>query len=289
MDFRIRCLTFVTVAVLTAPACLAGVEATQETFTISGSVGLPGVTMLGFEGAPVSDEDGRYSVVVLHGWRGTIRPVKEGFAFTPVEKQYASVQGDMENEDYAASLITFTISGGVGLPGVAMIGLPGDPITDARGFYAARVEYGWTGVVTPVKEGYTFDPPEMTYVDLTADQTNGNYMSQALTLTISDRIMLGGEPLGGVTVTADPGEASVITDSEGRYIVEVPYGWTGELILSKPGYVFKPASILYRNLKTNIGEGVVQQATRPASARARATGRFWWCRRRRSIPSALPR
>jgi len=58
MNFRIRCFAVVAVAVLTAGACLADVEATQQTFTISGSVGLPGVTMQGLPGAPVTDENG---------------------------------------------------------------------------------------------------------------------------------------------------------------------------------------------------------------------------------------
>ncbi|MBN2132077.1 MAG: hypothetical protein JW741_21430 [Sedimentisphaerales bacterium] len=274
MDFRSRCFAVVAVAALAAPVCLADVEATRETFTISGSLGLPGVTMQGFPGAPVSDDNGCYSVVVPHGWSGTISPVREGFLFAPVNKQYASVRKDMENQDYVAARITFTISGQVGLAGVIMRGLPGQPITDARGLYLTQVDYGWTGVVTPEKEGYTFEPPQRMYTRLAADQTNENYSSRQRTLTISDCIIVGDEPLEGVTVTADPGEASVVTDSRGRYSLEVPFGWTGQLTLSKPGFVFTPSSKPYRNLTMDIVDGKARPPAGLTVGRSRATGRF---------------
>jgi hypothetical protein len=56
-----------------------------------------------------------------------------------------------------------------------MKGLPGLPITGKDGKYTASVEYGWSGMVTPTKAGYTFDPPELRYSNVKGDQLNQDY------------------------------------------------------------------------------------------------------------------
>jgi hypothetical protein len=56
-----------------------------------------------------------------------------------------------------------------------MQGLPGNPVSDERGYYSATVSYGWSGTVTPVKKGYTFKPARRLYSKVTDNQTNQNY------------------------------------------------------------------------------------------------------------------
>ena len=74
----------------------------------------------------------------------------------------------------------FTISGyvrtssGTGISGVVMNGLPGNPSTDANGYYSGSVPYGWSGTVTPTKSGYSFSPASTTYTNVTSNQTT-NY------------------------------------------------------------------------------------------------------------------
>jgi len=73
-----------------------------------------------------------------------------------------------------------TISGtvtlaGIGLADVQMSDLPGDPCTDGSGFYTATVDAGFSGVVTPIKAGYTFEPSSRTYSNVTEDQVNQDY------------------------------------------------------------------------------------------------------------------
>jgi len=75
---------------------------------------------------------------------------------------------------------TFTIFGKVGMGGVIMKGLPGDPVTDNNGSYSATVEYGWSGTVKPVKEGYTFIPPARKYSTVGANLTDENYAPNAV-------------------------------------------------------------------------------------------------------------
>jgi len=78
----------------------------------------------------------------------------------------------------------YTISGtvtynGNGLASVALNDLPGSPITNALGQYAATVNSGWGGTGTPSKAGYSFTPSHHDYADVSADQTGRNYTASA--------------------------------------------------------------------------------------------------------------
>jgi type II secretory pathway component GspD/PulD (secretin) len=60
--------------------------------------------------------------------------------------------------------------------------------------------------------------------------------------TISDTVMVGGTPIVGVQVSANNGGGTATTNSKGRFSVKVPYNWSGEIALSKPGFMFPPKS-----------------------------------------------
>jgi hypothetical protein len=229
-------------------------EASPMKWTISGNVGLPGVVMKGLPGNPLSDPSGSYSASIAYGWTGTVEPAKEGYVFDPPARIYAQVAASQEDQDYTARMLTFTISGNAGLPGVQMQGLPGNPITDATGCYKAAVDYGWSGKVTPEKAGHAFVPPAKQYHKVTENQENQNYAAEAVLVTISGAIVIGGAPIGGVRVSANNGGSSDTTDAHGRYSVKVPYGWSGELTVSKEGFVFQPPSKLYTNVIADIEE-----------------------------------
>ena len=52
----------------------------------------------------------------------------------------------------------------------------GDGCTsDAQGYYECTVPHGWTGVITPCKDGWLFDPPSTSYDGVTEPQENQNY------------------------------------------------------------------------------------------------------------------
>ncbi len=230
-------------------------QATLLTFRISGKVGVAQVAMQGLPGNPVTNPDGGYEVQVPYGWSGTVTPVTEGYVFEPTSKAYQQLVTDMPNENYAARVLTFTISGNVGAPGVAMKGLPGNPITDAKGYYSAKVEYGWAGVVMPGKAGYEFDPPKREYARIAEDLANQDYLGKVLMLTISDVIAIGDEPIPGVAVMVEPGGYTGVTDSYGRYMVEVPYGWSGRLTMRKPGFEFNPSVLPYADVTHHVVDG----------------------------------
>lgn len=97
----------------------------------------------------------------------------------PDNPLYITITGDM------TITVTFiqiyhTISGtiaiaGNGLADVQMSGLPSDLCTDVNGFYTATVEYGFSGKVTPIKAGYTFDPNNRSYISVINDLTAEDY------------------------------------------------------------------------------------------------------------------
>jgi len=210
----------------------------KKTFVLSGAVGLPGVTMQGLPGALMTDENGVYSAEVEYGWSGTVTPVKLGYVFEPKQKVYQRVKASMTEESYAATLLTFTISGSTGQPGVTLKGLPNDPVSDQAGRYTVKLEYGWTGTVIPEKVGYRFDPSSKMYTQVIKNYTNDNYKAHELTFTLS-----GSVGADGVVMKGLPG--NVVTAGGGNYRAELPYGWTGTITPMKEGHEFLPPSREY--------------------------------------------
>ncbi|HYU33846.1 MAG TPA: right-handed parallel beta-helix repeat-containing protein [Thermoanaerobaculia bacterium] len=152
---------------------------TAKTYTLSGRVtldgaGLPGVTMTGLSGDPVTDDSGNYSAIVPFHWSGTVVPSAPGYVFSPDSKTYSEVGMDLVEENYLAVRRMVTISGRVtygssGLAGAWLNGLPGSVVTAADGTYTAAVPYGTSGTMTPGANGYTFSPPSIDFADLTED------------------------------------------------------------------------------------------------------------------------
>jgi hypothetical protein len=238
----------------------AGVSASEKTLIISGKTGVSGVPMKGLPGDPITDDNGVYAARVRYGWGGIVTPTKEGFVFDPPNRNYGKVAEDQPDQDYIPKVVTFTISGNAGASGVLMQGLPDSPVTDRNGAYTAAVPYGWAGRVAPAKEGYSFEPVWKDYPRIVANLRNQDYAARGRMLTISDTIAIkaGNEPIVGVKVTADPGGQSVMTDSQGRYAIQVPYGWTGRLIFSKEGLVFDPDDKPFTNVTSDIIDGQPQ-------------------------------
>jgi Putative binding domain, N-terminal/Secretion system C-terminal sorting domain/Viral BACON domain len=186
--------------------------ATWNTYTIAGTVSLSGggalsgISMSGLPGDPVTDSNGDYSASVDHGWSGTVTPNLEGYTFDPVSRSYADVDADHSGEDYTATINTYTISGtvetagGSALSGVSMYGLPGDPVTDNNGYYSADVEFGVNITVTPVLNGYTFDPVSTAYHPVEDDETTDYTGTRDPYLLVSQKIMSLGQEAGSNNV-----------------------------------------------------------------------------------------
>ncbi|MDH7600149.1 MAG: secretin and TonB N-terminal domain-containing protein [Sedimentisphaerales bacterium] len=221
---------------------------TVKKFKVSGSAGEPGVVLRGFPGATIqSDSSGYFEVEVPYGWTGTIIPEKPGFAFEPSSRVIPPVKSDVTGIDFVPQVQTFLISGSVDMPGVALDGFPELVTSDANGLYKAVVPYGWTGTVTPVKDGYEFTPPRRQYtVGISRNMTNESYKAAPITYEISGTVSVSGTPLAGVVMQGLPGNP--ITSASGTYKATVPYHWSGTVTPTREGYLFDPPMQTYSNV-----------------------------------------
>lgn len=214
----------------------------------------------------LSGADGFYEIRVDYGWSGMIAPEKTGYTFNPDSDEYIDVTQNYINVNYAAELMTYTISGYVLKQGSMPVGgvnlvaeNGGGPwtvkygpdafVTDADGFYELAVDYDWSGDVTPVDNAYTFDPNKLGYSHVQSPITNQNYVGTMLTFRITGYVRnILGTPVEGCSVVANDGGGTDITDTAGYYEVGVPYGWSGNVEAAKTDYTFTPASAVYTNV-----------------------------------------
>jgi hypothetical protein len=235
--------------------------ATKLTYIVSGTVthngaALSNVVLNGLPANPVTNESGYYCVTVGYNWSGMVTPIKKGYTFEPANKTHdAIIAHDTQNYDATETILTYTISGSITCDGTPLKGVSlsvsnpeGVSITNTNGEYEILVNQGWSGTVKPIKEGYIFDSVSMNYSNVTANQTEQNYTSKLLALTISGKVIQDEKPIEGVSVSADNGGGNDVTDANGAFKVQVDYGWSGQITLEKEGYVFMPCSKTYTNV-----------------------------------------
>ncbi len=152
--------------------------------------------------------------------------------------------------------ISGTIKNGAGevVPGVQLIASEngGQTITDSKGKYYLSVTPGWSGKITPSKQGYDLRPPQLQYRDVQTDREGEDYRAEAIT-KISGRVTDSrGNGVADATLTFSDSKGiySLETDSNGNYIFTAPYGWTGELTISKPRYLFNPHGKTFHDVKS---------------------------------------
>jgi len=217
-------------------------------FVISGSTGVGGAVMDGLPNSPVTDINGNYKTSVEYGWAGTVKPFKEGYTFEPSDRKYSPV-AKSQISNYSSEKIRFTVSGSLGVGNVVMDGLPGNPVTNANGDYNVKVDYDWNGIVTPLKEGYVFEPAKRIYDNIASNQTD-NYKPTELTYTLSGVVTRDGSPLGNVTMNGLPGNP--ITDESGHFSTTVKHNWSGTAAPTKRGHTFTPSNFRYMSVKTAL-------------------------------------
>jgi hypothetical protein len=136
-------------------------------------------------GSDVTDVNGVYRVVVDYGWSGVVRPSKYAYSFDPDNgREYPGVLADHNDQDYVGRLLTYSISGHIRDPNNRWIpnvvvdanNGGGSDITDVNGFYEVWVDYNWSGIVTPSKQGYYFEPNVDVYAGVLADHNDGDFM-----------------------------------------------------------------------------------------------------------------
>jgi len=134
-----------------------------------------------------------------------------------------------------------------------------DAVTDVNGYYEVVVDYNWSGTVTPLKEGYTFEPNGISYGNVVIDEVN-DYTATLTTFAIAGYIRESDviTPISDVNICAENGGGpwtsryggnTCLTDMNGYYQVRVDYNWSGNVVPMKYAYTFDPNSRYYQNVK----------------------------------------
>lgn len=252
---------------------------TQSDVIISGVVTASGIPLeavsINFNnggGVALTNASGYYEMIIPNGWSGIATPQKSGYSFTPINRDYSSLSGDMSGENYSAVLATYTVSGTITEDGAALPGVTvsfsnngGDAITNASGNYAIVLPSGWSGTATPFLLGKDFSPQSIGYPSLTADVTEQNYVASMQMITLSGRVLAGsGSPIANVEMVIS-GMPSGYSNAQGFYSVEVEYGWTGTIQPIKAGYDFTPGIRNIINVSTSQSNldftGIIQTVT----------------------------
>lgn len=223
-------------------------------YTISGNVGLAGVTLLYNDpligvNSVTSDTNGNYSITVPYHWSGNVHPVKTGYAFTPTSLSYTSLVANQSDQDYSNSPISYTISGKTAPGGVTLTFAPNSGAaqtvtSDAQGNYSLTLPFGWAGTVTPSLSGHTFRPSSISYV-LISNSTGDDY--------VSVHSISGNVGLADVVLTyEDNGGRAVVSNTDGSYTLSVSDHWSGTITPSLTGYICSPTNRSYTNVTTNL-------------------------------------
>ena len=216
----------------------------------------------------VTDANGFYKLFVNSGWSGIVTPLKDGFVFEPNSNTYANVTHDYNDINYTATLTTFRIAGLVlgtdHITAISDVNVSaendggswtsryggGHSVTDVNGYYEVRVDYNWSGKVTPTRYAYVFEPNSRNYQFVKEDQTvDQNYTGTLLAYRIIGCIKNEcNVPIEGVLVDADNGGGEDTTNADGLYEVWVGYAWSGTVMPTKQHYTFEPNQMSYVNV-----------------------------------------
>lgn len=243
------------------------------TYTVSGTItkdgsGLADATVTasgGHSQTVTTNSNGDYTLTdVPFGTTDiTITPELTGHEFSPPTRTIdGPVTDNISDQDFIASLLTFTISGtitkdGTGLENAAVTA-SGDynqsVTTNSNGeFTFTDVKYGTTNItITPALEGHDFSPPSITVAEpVTDDITGVDFTATLKTYSISGTV--SGDTQGDVTITISGDySATAQTPSNGNFnITGIPHGSSISITPAKEGFSFHPESRSISNVTSD--------------------------------------
>jgi hypothetical protein len=245
----------------------------NQYYCIAGSVGVPGVLMTGLPGGVVSDASGHYQALIRKDAQPMVIPMKEGFEFNPKGKIYNHVYEDLVDQNYHCKPARYAISGSIGRADVHLQGFPEPVTTDQYGNFSVLVPHGWQACVTPREEGLEFTPSTIQFSKVMRNMAHQNFTARFKTVIVSGAIVIGHCPMPGVSISTNYGGGADTTDDLGRFYIEVPYGWTGDITPYKKGFSFNPPCLNYTNVKDNIDS--IEQVSRIAETPAKDARYFF--------------
>lgn len=228
----------------------------------------------GFFRSAVSDNQGFYSIISLPAGDYSVTPDRfdvsgRHYLYTPPTRTFAGLNSD-QTADFTGNQV-FDLQGRVTsstVPGLGVfdvtVTLSGSAsastITDANGDYAFQDLVAGNYTLTPSKPAFTFNPANLTFANLSADQLSANFTTASAALfTVSGRVADAGNtgianvvistlvtPLRGFRTQ------STQTDANGNYsIPNLQGGGNYSLLALKPVLSFTPQNPIFNNLSSN--------------------------------------
>lgn len=131
----------------------------------------------------------------------------------------------------------------------------GSTTTKQNGYYSKGIPKGWSGTVTPTKNGYTFEPASRSYNNLESNLSGQNFTGSATAppnIAVSGHVRTSqGVGIKDVVLTFGNGGGTARTDSSGYYDHSLDSGWSGTVTPTKSGHSFMPRKRTYRNVFTD--------------------------------------
>ena len=193
-------------------------------------------------GESFTNSKGYFSHRISNNWSGSIIPEKQGYQFSPAMKLLENVNTDNDSINFTG----FIYEKNAPLANIALkIGDNKTTLTDSSGFYMIDVDFGWSGTITPIKIGTSFEPSSLFYTQITDNYYNQNFEATQSRYIISGMIKdIDNKPLPKVLIRYAENE-TVETDDNGNYQLHIDYKWSGVIIPEKMGYHFIPDNRQY--------------------------------------------
>ena len=122
-------------------------------------------------------------------------------------------------------------------------------MSNASGDYSIELAYGAKVTIKPEKDGWRFNPTELSIPKLTQHLVNQNFQAEELKVIISGNTGTPGVLLDGLNdITGKP----IISNDQGHYTAEVKYNSTHVVMPIKEGYTFTPGGRTYPNVKQDL-------------------------------------
>ncbi len=147
---------------------------------------------------------------------------------------------DGNNAGIEGATVTFSNNGGTAT-------------TNTSGYYSEAVDYGWSGTATPTLTGWSFNPSNEAYTNVTSDITDENYTGTHAPVTISGYVHdSNNNGVLGVLVDFSNNGGTATTNTSGYYSEAVDYGWSGTATPSFVEWSFNPSNETYTNVTSDI-------------------------------------
>ncbi len=263
---------------------VAKIDSNTESYSITGrlttSANVPIVGVFveasngGFFRGGVTDSQGFYSIISLPAGNYTVTPNRydgsgRHYLYTPPTRTFTGLNSD-QTANFTGTEV-FDIQGQVTsstVPGLGIfdvtVTLSGSAsattISDANGNYSFQDLLPGNYTVTPTKAGFTFNPANLSFTNLSADQFSANFTTASATFfTVSGRAADAGNtgianvaisylvtPLRGFRTQ------STLTDANGNYsIPNLQSGGNYSFLPAKPVLSFTPQNPTLNNLSSN--------------------------------------